>query len=42
MQVISNENLRQEMIAKGLKQAKKFSWDRCVETIVDKIIIGCK
>jgi glycosyltransferase involved in cell wall biosynthesis len=25
MQVISNENLRQEMIAKGLEQAKKFN-----------------
>jgi glycosyltransferase involved in cell wall biosynthesis len=38
MQVISNENLRQEMIAKGLEQAKKFSWDRCVDLIVKKII----
>jgi glycosyltransferase involved in cell wall biosynthesis len=38
MRVISNENLRQEMITKGLKQAKKFSWDRCVETIVEKIV----
>ncbi|MDR2643037.1 MAG: glycosyltransferase family 4 protein [Planctomycetaceae bacterium] len=38
MQVISNENLRQEMIAKGLEQAKKFNWDDCVDLIVKKII----
>jgi glycosyltransferase involved in cell wall biosynthesis len=38
MQVISNENLRNEMTAKGLEQAKKFSWDRCVDLIVEKII----
>jgi glycosyltransferase involved in cell wall biosynthesis len=37
MQVISNENLRNEMTAKGLEQAKKFSWDRCVDLIVEKI-----
>ncbi|MDR2641170.1 MAG: glycosyltransferase family 4 protein, partial [Planctomycetaceae bacterium] len=36
--IISNEKLRQEMIAKGLEQAKKFSWDRCVDLIVEKII----
>ncbi|MDR1290926.1 MAG: glycosyltransferase family 4 protein [Planctomycetaceae bacterium] len=37
--VISDENLRKEMIAKGLEQAKKFSWDRCVDLIVEKINI---
>jgi glycosyltransferase involved in cell wall biosynthesis len=35
--VISDENLRKEMIAKGLEQAKKFSWDRCVDLIVEKL-----
>jgi glycosyltransferase involved in cell wall biosynthesis len=38
MNVISNENLRQEMIVKGLEQAKKFSWDDCVDLIVEKMI----
>jgi glycosyltransferase involved in cell wall biosynthesis len=38
MNVISNENLRNEMIVKGLEQAKKFSWDRCVDLIVEKMI----
>jgi glycosyltransferase involved in cell wall biosynthesis len=36
--VISDENLRKEMIAKGLEQAKKFSWENCVNIICDKII----
>jgi glycosyltransferase involved in cell wall biosynthesis len=35
--VISNENLRYEMTAKGLEQAKKFSWDRCADLILEKI-----
>jgi len=29
--VLSNENLRNEMIEKGLKQAKKFSWRKTAE-----------
>jgi glycosyltransferase involved in cell wall biosynthesis len=37
MHVISDENLRQKMIAKGLEQAKKFSWERCVDLIVEKM-----
>ncbi|MDR1478731.1 MAG: glycosyltransferase family 4 protein [Planctomycetaceae bacterium] len=36
--VLTDENLRNEMIQKGLEQAKKFSWDRCVDLIVEKII----
>jgi glycosyltransferase involved in cell wall biosynthesis len=36
--VLNNETLRNEMIAKGLEQAKKFSWDQCVEIIVEKMI----
>ncbi|MDR0703897.1 MAG: glycosyltransferase family 4 protein [Planctomycetaceae bacterium] len=38
MQVLCNENLRNEMITKGLEQAKKFSWERCVDLIVEKLI----
>ncbi|ADD01944.1 glycosyl transferase group 1 [Thermoanaerobacter italicus Ab9] len=29
--VLSNENLRKEMIEKGLKRAKKFSWEKTAE-----------
>jgi glycosyltransferase involved in cell wall biosynthesis len=36
--ILCNENSRNEMIAKGLEQAKIFSWDRCVDIIVEKII----
>jgi glycosyltransferase involved in cell wall biosynthesis len=35
--VLSNENLRNEMIEKGLKQAKKFSWKRTAEEIYKEI-----
>ncbi|MDR0703900.1 MAG: glycosyltransferase family 4 protein, partial [Planctomycetaceae bacterium] len=38
MRVVSDENLRNEMTAKGLEQAKKFSWERCTDLIVEKII----
>jgi len=31
--VLSNENLRKEMIEKGLKQAQKFSWRKTAEEI---------
>ncbi|SFE32990.1 Glycosyltransferase involved in cell wall bisynthesis [Thermoanaerobacter thermohydrosulfuricus] len=31
--VLSNENLRKEMIEKGLKQAQKFSWGKTAEEI---------
>jgi glycosyltransferase involved in cell wall biosynthesis len=40
MRVLADENLRNEMIAKGLEQAKKFNWDDCVNIICDKIING--
>ena len=29
--VLTDENLRKEMIEKGLKQAKKFSWEKCAK-----------
>ena len=29
--VLTNEDLRDELIEKGIKQAKKFSWDRAAE-----------
>ena len=28
-EVLTDENLRKEMIKKGLKQAEKFSWEKC-------------
>jgi glycosyltransferase involved in cell wall biosynthesis len=37
--VISNENLRNEMTAKGFEQAKKFSWNICADLIVDELIV---
>jgi glycosyltransferase involved in cell wall biosynthesis len=37
MRVLADENLRKEMITKGLEQAKKFSWDLCVDLIIEKI-----
>lgn len=33
--VISNEDLRQEMIAKGYKQVKKFSWERMAQQTLE-------
>ncbi|MDR1963461.1 MAG: glycosyltransferase family 4 protein [Planctomycetaceae bacterium] len=36
--VLTDNQLRNEMIQKGLEQAKKFSWDRCVDLIVEKMI----
>ncbi|MDR1478729.1 MAG: glycosyltransferase [Planctomycetaceae bacterium] len=35
--VLTDENLRNKMIQKGLEQAKKFSWDQCVDLIIEKI-----
>lgn len=35
--IISNPNLRQEMIIKGLERASKFSWNRCAKETI-KII----
>ena len=31
--VLTNENLRQQMIAKGLEQVKKFSWQAAGEQL---------
>jgi glycosyltransferase involved in cell wall biosynthesis len=36
--VLNNETLRKSMTAKGLEQAGKFSWDQCVEIILEKIL----
>lgn len=30
-EVISNKSLREDLVKKGLKQAKKFSWQKCAE-----------
>ncbi len=35
--VLGDGDLRNDMIAKGRKQAKKFDWDRCVDLICEKI-----
>ncbi|MDR1925179.1 MAG: glycosyltransferase family 4 protein [Planctomycetaceae bacterium] len=35
--VLTDDNLREAMRQKGLEQAKKFNWSRCVELILDKI-----
>ena len=32
-----NEDLREELSKKGLEQAKKFSWDKTVDIIINKI-----
>ncbi len=34
-QVLEDKDLRSEMIEKGLKQAKKFSWEKCVKETAD-------
>lgn len=36
--ILTDSDLRQGMIAKGFEQAKRFSWDRCTETILAKIL----
>ncbi|MCL2743103.1 MAG: glycosyltransferase family 4 protein [Planctomycetaceae bacterium] len=36
--VLSDNTLRQELIQKGFEQAKKFSWERSVEQIVERIM----
>ncbi len=35
--VLSDENLRQRMIAKGLEQAQKFSWEKCAQETLEFI-----
>lgn len=32
---ITNDGQMQKMIEKGLEQAKKFSWDKCANSIID-------
>jgi glycosyltransferase involved in cell wall biosynthesis len=34
-----NENLRQELIQKGKKQASRFSWQECAEKTLEKLLI---
>lgn len=33
--VLEDEKLRQDLIAKGLKQIKKFSWEKCAQETLD-------
>lgn len=33
--VLTNENFRQELIEKGYKQVKNFSWDKCATEIIE-------
>ncbi len=33
--VMNDKNVREEMIAKGFKQAKKFSWERCAKETIE-------
>jgi len=33
--VLTNEDLREDMIERGLKRAKKFSWERCAKETLD-------
>lgn len=35
MRVLNDESLRSEMIARGLKQAKKFSWKKCAQETLE-------
>lgn len=37
-EVLSNENLRQEMIEKGRQRIKKFSWEKCARETLDFIM----
>jgi glycosyltransferase involved in cell wall biosynthesis len=34
-QVLGNESLRSEMIAKGAEQIKKFSWEKCARETLE-------
>jgi glycosyltransferase involved in cell wall biosynthesis len=36
--VISDESLRSEMIARGLEQIKKFSWEKCARETLDVLL----
>jgi len=35
---LTDENLRQELIIKGLEQANKFSWQKCAKEMLDLLI----
>ena len=35
---LTNEELRQDLIQKGLEQAKKFSWERCARETLDTLL----
>jgi len=35
--ILTDAGLREDLIEKGLLQAKKFSWDNCANTILEKI-----
>jgi len=36
-QMVTDEERRRRLIASGLQQAKKFSWDRCAKTMLETI-----
>lgn len=37
-QIVSDENLRRELIEKGRKQAEKFSWQECAEKTLGRML----
>jgi glycosyltransferase involved in cell wall biosynthesis len=37
-EILNDKNLADEMIKKGLEQAKKFSWDRCAKETLEFLI----
>lgn len=45
VQLLTDENLRQELIRKGYENAKRFSWDRSAEKldeIIEKVVAECR
>lgn len=36
-ELVNNESLRAELVQKGYKQAKKFSWENCARAVMDGI-----
>jgi glycosyltransferase involved in cell wall biosynthesis len=35
LRVLNDKNLRKDLIVKGLKQAKQFTWEKCAEQTID-------
>jgi len=38
-EILSDHNLVQDLISKGIKSVKKFSWDRCARETLDFLIV---